>query len=190
MFDLVIVGGGPAGLAAGIAARRHGLRVLVADAAQPPIDKACGEGLMPNSLAAAARIGIEIPSEAGFPFRGIRFVGPDRAVAGKFPEGAGLGVRRTVLHPILIDCAARAGVELSWGVPVTGIEPYAVLVGDRRVATRWIAGADGGRSMVRRWAGLDAFRRETRRFGFRRHYGSRPGPISWKSTGATGVSSM
>jgi flavin-dependent dehydrogenase len=172
--DVFIVGGGPAGLAAGIAARRQGLRAIVADATQPPIDKACGEGLMPDSLAAAARLGLELPRAAGFPFRGIRFAGPDHTVAASFPEGAGLGVRRTVLHPILIEHAARVGVQLSWGVPVTGIEPYAVLLGGTRVRARWIVGADGGRSMVRRWAGLGAFRRETRRFGFRRHYNLAP----------------
>lgn len=172
--DVFIVGGGPAGLAAGIAARKLGLRAMVADAARPPIDKACGEGLMPDARAAAARLGIEIPASAGFEFRGIRFVGPKNSVASAFPDGAGLGVRRTVLHPLMVDRAARAGVELSWGLPVTGIEADAVLLGPMRVRARWIVGADGGQSMVRRWAGLDEFRRQTRRFGFRRHYSIAP----------------
>ena len=35
---------------------------------------------------------------------------------------------------------------------------------------RWIVGADGGHSPVRRWAGLDACHHESHRFGFRRHY--------------------
>ena len=41
--DVFIVGGGPAGVAAGIAARQKGLSVLVADGAEPPIDKPCRE---------------------------------------------------------------------------------------------------------------------------------------------------
>ena len=49
--DVFIVGGGPAGLATGIAIRQRGLSVVVADLAQPPIDKACGEGLMPQTVA-------------------------------------------------------------------------------------------------------------------------------------------
>ena len=48
--DVFVIGGGPAGLAAAIAARGRGFRVLVADGAQPPIDKACGEGLLPTGV--------------------------------------------------------------------------------------------------------------------------------------------
>ena len=35
---------------------------------------------------------------------------------------------------------------------------------------QWIIGADGGRSRVRRWAGLDVFRRKDSRYAFRQHY--------------------
>jgi flavin-dependent dehydrogenase len=52
--DVFITGGGPAGLAAAIAARGRGFDVTVADCAIPPIDKACGEGIMPDGLAAAS----------------------------------------------------------------------------------------------------------------------------------------
>lgn len=174
MTDVFIIGGGPAGLAAALAARRKGLTVTVADAARPPIDKACGEGLMPDALAAAARLGVEIPAGAGFPFCGIRFAGAGGGVAGLFPEGAGLGIRRTVLHPVLVEAAERAGVTLSWGTPVTGIRYDAVLLGGESVRTRWIVGADSGQSLVRHWAGLGAVLRASRRFGFRRHYAVAP----------------
>ncbi len=56
--DVFVIGGGPAGLAAAIAARKRGFEVVVADSAQPPIDKACGEGLMPDGVAALARLGV------------------------------------------------------------------------------------------------------------------------------------
>ena len=54
--DVFVIGGGPAGLAAAIAARRRGLDVTVADCSVPPIDKACGEGIMPDGLAATKMI--------------------------------------------------------------------------------------------------------------------------------------
>src|SRR5580698_1970330 len=49
--DVFIVGAGPAGLAAAIAARQKGFEVVVADGSEPPIEKPCGEGMMPGTLA-------------------------------------------------------------------------------------------------------------------------------------------
>ena len=168
--DVFVLGGGPAGLAAAIAARRRGFSVTLADADRPPIDKACGEGLMPDSLTAASELGIHIPRSAGFPFRGIRFASPTAAVSAPFPQGEGLGVRRTVLHNLLVDSATTAGVEMLWGTPVTGIDGHTVRTQTGPLTARWIIGADGGQSMARRWTGLADVRRESRRFGFRIHY--------------------
>ncbi len=172
--DVLIVGGGPAGLVAAIAARRKGFRVMLADPIHPPHDKACGEGLMPAALAVANRLGIEFPPGAGFPFRGIRFIGPRDCVEANFPEGAGLAIRRTTLHSLLAEQAARDGVELLWGSAASALDGDSVQIGPRRIRSRWIVGADGGRSSVRRWAGLEHFRREKTRFGFRLHYALEP----------------
>ena len=56
--DLLIAGGGPAGLATALHALQSGLSVVIAEPRPQPIDKACGEGLMPGGLAALARLGI------------------------------------------------------------------------------------------------------------------------------------
>ena len=88
------MGGGPAGLAAAIALKMRGADVLVADALKPPIDKACGEGIMPDGLAAAHSLGLDLNSAQGHPFRGIRFSDRDNAVEAAFPHGHGLGLRR------------------------------------------------------------------------------------------------
>jgi len=167
--DVFILGGGPAGLATAIAARREGFRVILADAQCPPIDKACGEGLMPDSLAAAARLGIDVPSE-GHPFKGIRFSGPTNSVAAEFSHGTGLGVRRTFLHEWLVRHAEREGVELKWNSPVRGIQDTNVRLAQQTMTARWIVGDDGMRSSVRRWAGLDHVKSERIRYSFRRHY--------------------
>ncbi len=159
--DVFVLGGGPAGLAAAIAARRQGFRAALADSGCPPLDKACGEGLMPDSLAAAAELGIDIPPGAGHPFRGIRFVGSGGSVEAAFPSGSGLGVRRTSLHSILVRTAEQAGVEMFWRTPVGSLEG---------IRAKWIAGADGAQSRLRRWVSLDQVRRESARFAFRRHY--------------------
>jgi menaquinone-9 beta-reductase len=159
--DVLVVGGGPAGLAAAIAARRKGFSVAVIDAAVPPIDKACGEGLMPDALSALAELGIQIPAGIGMPFRGIRFVGGDTSVEAEFPTGYALALRRPILHQILIDAAVKAGVDLLWGTSGGQLSD---------VTARWIIGADGYASQVRKWAGLDRWRRVRERLGFRVHY--------------------
>jgi flavin-dependent dehydrogenase len=169
--DVFVIGGGPAGLAAAIAARQQGLRVVVADGAQVPIDKPCGEGLMPDGIAALEKLGISVNAENAYPFRGIRFQSAGLAVDASFPNGAsGMGVRRTVLHSLMAEHASNLGVELLWRTPVTGISADAVHVGGRKVSARWIVGADGGTSRVRRWAKLDAFRKRDCRYAFRQHY--------------------
>jgi flavin-dependent dehydrogenase len=165
LTDVFIVGGGPAGLAAAIAARLKGFDVSVADSAHPPIDKACGEGLMPDSHAALRRLGIAFDPEQSFAFRGIRFIGDGGSVAADFPADPGIAVRRIRLHQLLIDRAEEAGVKLLWRTHIADMDD---------IRARWIVGADGANSRVRRWAGLDAVRHESMRYGFRRHYRVRP----------------
>ena len=164
-IDLFVVGGGPAGLAAGIAAARAGMRVVVADGERPPIDKPCGEGLMPDSRLLARHLGVKTAQSIGYEFRGIRFHGAGRSVAADFSGGPGLGLRRTDLHEGLLQAAARAGVEFRWATPVSSFE---------RIQARWIVGADGSSSLIRRWAGLDAVVRSSRRYAYRQHFAIAP----------------
>ena len=168
--DVFVVGGGPAGLAAALAARQQGFRATVADVMRPPIDKACGEGLMPDSLAELARLGVRLENCPQGSFRGIRFVGEKHAAEAEFPQGHGVGIRRTVLHAALIEQAERAGVEMRWGVRVGGLRRHAVLVDGRVVRCRWVVGADGQNSQVRKWAGLSAGRIYEKRVALRRHF--------------------
>src|SRR5205823_3435093 len=100
--DLLVVGGGPGGLATALNARQRGLSVIVAEPRESPIDKACGEGLMPGGLAQLASLGVD---PAGMPFRGIAYVSVRRRAEARFRYGPGWGVRRTTLHAAL---AARA----------------------------------------------------------------------------------
>ena len=124
---------------------------------------------MPDGVAAANALGLDLTA-AGHPFRGIRFAEGSRAVEADFPNGTGFGLRRTVLHEMMVAHAADSGVRLAYGTRIAGLERSGVRTEDGLVRTRWIVGADGGRSAVRRWAGLDACYRDSKRFGFRRHY--------------------
>ncbi|HLW55543.1 MAG TPA: FAD-dependent monooxygenase [Candidatus Angelobacter sp.] len=174
--DVFVIGGGPAGLAAAIAARQHGLRVMVADHDEPPIDKACGEGLMPDSLEVLAQLGVKLDPQDVGTFRGIKFLGPQDSVAAEFPRGTGLGIRRLRLHQILVDYARALGIEMLWRARVSlnneaDTESESMLVvNSSRVRSRWLVGADGQNSRVRQWAGLLSGRVRARRFALRRHF--------------------
>jgi flavin-dependent dehydrogenase len=172
--DVFIVGGGPAGLAAAIAARQRGFRVIVADGAKPPITKACGEGLLPDALAALVGLGVELREMDGAALRGIRFEDGRSSVSARFPDGHGLGVRREMLHQRLMERARDSGVILLWNTPVTGLHEKGVVAGGNKVQARWVIGADGSRSRVRRWSGLESYAGERTRFAFRLHYRLKP----------------
>lgn len=169
--DVCVVGGGPAGLAVAIAARQQGLRVVVADGATPPIDKACGEALMPDAVTALERLGVPLSSVDGFQIHGVRFLSGDLSAETVFPSGLfGVSVRRTELHGVMIQRAAALGVDLLWQTAVTGISSGEVRLRGHGIRARWIVGADGVNSRVRRWANLDPHRRSRARYAFRRHY--------------------
>ena len=58
--DLLVIGGGPAGLATAIEAQLAGIDTLLIDRRKPPIDVACGEGLMPAGVDGLLRLGVEL----------------------------------------------------------------------------------------------------------------------------------
>lgn len=179
----LIVGGGPAGLAASIALRQRGINCTVIEARPTPIDKACGEGLMPDSRETLAQLGVHLDERDGHLFRGIRFENSVHHVDAHFPSGAGIGVRRPHLHALLATRAEQAGARLMWNshiqLPATdsaassGSNPEnyrTAHVNGEPIRFRWLIGADGQASTVRKWAGLDRVRTRLLRYGFRTHY--------------------
>jgi flavin-dependent dehydrogenase len=172
--DVFVVGGGPAGLAAAIAARQKGFEVVVADGWAPPIEKPCGEGMMPETRASLRAMGVAINSTDGQIFSGISFAQEGAQVAAEFREGPGIGMRRTLLHERMVARAGDCGVELLWRTPVTGIDSEGVHLVGRKIRARWIVGADGLGSRVRQWSGLGAAIVRSQRFASRRHYRVRP----------------
>ncbi len=185
--DVLILGGGPAGLAAAIAMRQKGIDCLVVEAMEPAIDKGCAEGLMPDALASLRQLGLEITQQQGHRFRGIRFNNLQHHVHADFPNGMGIGVRRTKLHRLIADRAHEAGVTVAWSSRARLLDGRSALVNGKKISFQYLVGADGQASGVRRWAGLRQIRRESIRFGFRRHYNIAPWSeyveVHWGSPG-------
>lgn len=165
MIDLLVGGGGPAGLATALYAAKAGLEVVVVERRRGALDKACGEGMMPHTLAHLARLGV---TPEGRELRGISYLGGGRRVDATFRGATGRGVRRTVLHTALRDAADRAGVQfIHQDVGDVTQDESSVRVGDLRA--RYLAAADGLHSPIRRSLGLDRSSPGPRRWGIRRH---------------------
>jgi flavin-dependent dehydrogenase len=173
-IDVFVAGGGPAGLAAAIAARQQGFGVIVADCARGPIDKACGEGLMPDGLGALHELGVTLDDCETGSFRGIKFVGQEGSVQADFPRGHGLGIRRLLLHQALQRHAEQIGVNTWWGARVSYARDGALTVNGDSVSFRWIIAADGQNSQTREWAKLSDGVNSDRRIGMRQHFRVKP----------------
>ncbi len=172
--NVSIVGGGPAGLATAIALAQAGYRATVIDRAIPPLSKACGEGLMPDSLAVLAQLGVTIPNGTGARFRGIRFSDAHSSVASDFPHGTGIGVPRLALHALLLQRAEELGVNCVWGARQVDLNGSQLTVNGRILPSDFFVAADGQNSIMRRASGMHEVVREHRRYGFRRHYRMAP----------------
>jgi flavin-dependent dehydrogenase len=178
--DVVVVGGGPVGLAAAMYAVRSSLSVVVLEPRQGAVDKACGEGLMPGGVRALASLGV---NPVGCDLVGIRYVAGGRHAEADFSAGRGRGVRRTALHTALRSAAAAAGVKI---LPLAASEVVQSSE-EVRVRTqgpgqthgpdlqcRYLLAADGLHSPTRRALGLQMYTRGLQRFGQRRHYCLQP----------------
>ena len=172
--DVLILGGGPAGLATAIALRQKGIDCHVVEAMEPAIDKGCAEGLMPDALASLRDLGLNITESLGHRFVGIRFNNAQHHVHADFSNGIGIGVRRTKLHGLIADRAREAGVAVSWSSRAKLLDSRSALINGKKLFFRYLVGADGQASGVRKWAGLGRVQRESIRFGFRRHYNIAP----------------
>jgi len=70
----------------------------------------------------------------------------------------------------MVERAQECGITLLWNTPVAGLSNDGAILRDTVLKARWIIGADGIHSRVRRWSGLDADARQEVRFAQRRHY--------------------
>ncbi len=178
--DVAVVGGGPAGLALAAAAAAQGLRVALFERGAFPLDKTCGEGLMPPGVAALEALGARerLGPEDCAPFTGIRFLQEDGSSAVGTLSRPGLGVRRLALSRVLHEVAHERGVLIfpREAVRAHRLERDAAILEtpERTVRAGVLVAADGLRSPIRRDAGLDGPPVPVRRYGMRCHFACEP----------------
>jgi geranylgeranyl reductase family protein len=151
-WDVVVVGGGPAGAASAAAACRAGARVLVLDRADFPRDKVCGDGIAPEALDVLEGLGIDPAGlTAGFPpVPRLRLRSPGGAVVERATERPAHNVPREVLDARLLQAALAMGAEFRrHAVRGLAVGPHSVVI-DGGIEAGTVIGADGAESVVRR----------------------------------------
>ncbi|WP_431904282.1 geranylgeranyl reductase family protein [Micromonospora carbonacea] len=175
-YDVAVVGAGPAGAAAALAARRAGARVLLLDRADFPRDKACGDGVAAHALDVLARLGVAGAVDGYAPLPRIRLVGPGGdAVARALPRPA-YTVPREVFDARLVAAAVAAGAELRRHAVRRVEQRGGRVVLDGEIAARAVVGADGAASVVRRALGHPVNPDRHLALAIRGYAPARPGP--------------
>ena len=118
--DVLVVGAGPAGVAAAIELHRAGVDVLVVDKAVFPRDKCCGDGLTTLALRELAHLGLDVGAVPQFQRVDAAVLrGPSGGeVTLALPTGHGLFAAvtpRLELDAALVEHATRSGVTVLQG---------------------------------------------------------------------------
>lgn len=152
-FDVVVVGAGPAGSAAALAARRAGASVLLLDRSDFPRDKACGDGIAAHALDVLDELGVPDAVAGYAPLPALRLVGPGGGTVARALPRPAYTVPRKVFDARLVAAAVAAGARLRrHTVRHVEVRDDRVLL-DGGLAARAVVGADGAGSVLRRALG-------------------------------------
>lgn len=157
VWDVVVVGAGPAGASAAYAAASAGRRVLLLEKAELPRYKTCGGGIIGPSRDALPP-GFELPLRDRV--HAVTFSLNGRLTRTRRSRQMLFGlINRPEFDAQLVDAAVDAGARLRTGAQVSRVEQHGTSVPDRRtvavvlndgetILARAVVGADGSASRI------------------------------------------
>lgn len=151
-YDVAIVGAGPAGAAAALAARRAGARVILLDRADFPRDKPCGDGIAAEAVDVLESLGVHGVTDGYRPVERLRLAGPGGDAVDRTLPRAAHTVPRRVFDARIVAAAVAAGADLHRHAVHRVRDDGRIRIDDVCTADV-LVGADGANSTVRRMLG-------------------------------------
>jgi geranylgeranyl reductase family protein len=158
MWDVAIVGSGPAGASCAAFCAAAGLRTLVLERANFPREKVCGDCLNPTCWPVLERLDIaaEVRAAPHGKLSRVEFIDSNgRSITVPLPSGkqAEIALRRSVLDQILLRRARLRGAEVREGETLLSVrrdEHWQISTAASKESARILVAADGRNSTVAR----------------------------------------
>jgi len=159
IYDVAIVGGGPAGSTCAAFCAKRRLDTVVIEREKFPREKVCGDCINPACWPVLRRLGVEVQVRAAERARLdiVEFIDQrNRSIAVQLPRGesAEIAIKRSIFDSILLDAAKAAGAEVSESTTVRSVERAAgnwrIVTDAREIVARILVAADGRNSTVAR----------------------------------------
>jgi geranylgeranyl reductase family protein len=166
MFDVAIVGGGPAGSSCAAFCAAAGLRTLLLERENFPREKVCGDCVNPACWPILRRLELaeRVRSSAHGKLARVEFIGiSGRRLTVALPSGedAEIAIKRSLLDQLLLDRARELGATIFESTTVTALSPpdprndhWSISAGEQKLRSRVVVAADGRNSTVARLCGL------------------------------------
>ena len=161
-FDLIVIGGGPAGAATAIQAARGGASVAIFEKASSGRDKVCGDGLTPRAIGALQKLQIDL--EGIHKINGLRMIaGKTRRElewpsGGSFPSYGAVWTRRE-LDSYLLETASQSGATIFYETEVVPVFEGERVIGVTSGTETWdsdlVVAASGAPGKVARMLGTE-----------------------------------
>ncbi len=161
-FDLIVIGGGPAGAATAIQASRGGASVAIFEKASSGRDKVCGDGLTPRAIGALQKLQIDL--EGIHKINGLRMIaGKTRRElewpsGGSFPSYGAVWTRRE-LDSHLLETASQSGATIFYETEVVPVFEGERVIGVTSGTETWdtdlVVAASGAPGKVARMLGTE-----------------------------------